>query len=141
MNTDDGHGHNGHLLTEPGGISHNPEKFPEKTLNIVDLSKTGPEKKQIATVAWMVIIGDGLHNFIDGLAIGVSCSTSVLSGLATSLAICCEELPHELGKLHKQYQKGVVFLYFVQLLSFCISDSQTYSCCQTFVSFSQMYTH
>ena len=56
-----------------------------------------PEKKQIATVAWMIILGDGLHNFIDGLAIGVSCSTSVLSGLSVSLAIVCEELPHELG--------------------------------------------
>ena len=91
--------HSHHLSSaEPGGITHVPETFllsvDEKKPNGVGVTQ---EKKQIATVAWMIIIGDGLHNFIDGLAIGVSCSTSVLSGLSTSLAICCEELPHELG--------------------------------------------
>ena len=55
------------------------------------------EKKKVAPVAWMIIIGDGLHNFIDGLAIGASFSGSTLVGISTSLAIFCEELPHELG--------------------------------------------
>ncbi|CAB3994364.1 zinc transporter ZIP14-like, partial [Paramuricea clavata] len=94
--TNDAHGHSHHLPTESGGLSHVPETFPEiteeKKLNVL-------QKKKIATVAWMIVIGDGLHNFIDGLAIGASCSTSVLSGLSTSLAICCEELPHELGDI------------------------------------------
>ena len=31
----------------------------------------GPLPSSIAAVAWMVIMGDGLHNFSDGLAIGV----------------------------------------------------------------------
>ena len=57
------------------------------------------EKRVIATVAWMIIVGDGLHNFIDGLAIGASFSGSVFSGISTSLAVICEELPHELGKV------------------------------------------
>ena len=55
-------------------------------------------KKKIAPVAWMIIIGDGLHNFIDGLAIGASFSSSTLVGVSTALAIFCEELPHELGE-------------------------------------------
>ena len=57
------------------------------------------KKPVIATVAWMIIIGDGLHNFIDGLAIGASFSGSVVIGISTSLAVICEELPHELGKV------------------------------------------
>ena len=58
------------------------------------------KKRKVAPVAWMIIIGDGLHNFIDGLAIGASYSSSTYVGLSTSLAIFCEELPHELGKNH-----------------------------------------
>lgn len=51
----------------------------------------------IKTVAWMITLSDGLHNFIDGLAIGASFTVSVLTGFSTSTAIVCEEFPHELG--------------------------------------------
>ena len=30
----------------------------------------GPLPSSVSSVAWMVIMGDGLHNFSDGLAIG-----------------------------------------------------------------------
>lgn len=53
----------------------------------------------IATVAWMIIFGDGLHNLIDGISIGASFSESILSGLSVSMAVLCEEFPHELGIL------------------------------------------
>ena len=52
----------------------------------------------MAPVAWMIIFGDGLHNFIDGVSIGAAFTESILAGVSVSLAIFCEELPHELGK-------------------------------------------
>lgn len=57
------------------------------------------EKKDsaIKTVAWMIVFGDGLHNFIDGISIGAAFSESLLSGLSVSLAVLAEEFPHELG--------------------------------------------
>ncbi|XP_015920204.1 metal cation symporter ZIP14 [Parasteatoda tepidariorum] len=51
----------------------------------------------IGTVAWMIIFGDGLHNFIDGLSIGAAFSESILAGVSISVAVICEEFPHELG--------------------------------------------
>ncbi|XP_061696446.1 zinc transporter ZIP6 isoform X2 [Syngnathoides biaculeatus] len=55
------------------------------------------QRAGVATLAWMVIMGDGLHNFSDGLAIGAAFSEGLSSGLSTSVAVFCHELPHELG--------------------------------------------
>lgn len=51
----------------------------------------------ISSVAWMIIIGDGIHNFIDGVSIGAGFTKSNLTGISISLAIIFEEFPHELG--------------------------------------------
>lgn len=52
----------------------------------------------VAAVAWMVILGDGIHNFSDGLAIGAAFASSVTGGVSTSVAVLCHELPHEIGE-------------------------------------------
>uniref|UniRef100_A0A0K0DJ74 Solute carrier family 39 (Zinc transporter), member 14 n=1 Tax=Angiostrongylus cantonensis TaxID=6313 RepID=A0A0K0DJ74_ANGCA len=51
----------------------------------------------IAAVAWMIVFGDGFHNFIDGISIGASFAESIRAGLSVSLAVLAEEFPHELG--------------------------------------------
>uniref|UniRef100_A0A0N4UK30 Zinc transporter ZIP8 n=1 Tax=Dracunculus medinensis TaxID=318479 RepID=A0A0N4UK30_DRAME len=51
----------------------------------------------IKTVAWMIIFGDGLHNFIDGVSIGAAFNESLISGFSVSVAVFAEEFPHELG--------------------------------------------
>ncbi|XP_075036039.1 zinc transporter ZIP10 [Mixophyes fleayi] len=57
-----------------------------------DMKDTG-----ISSIAWMVIMGDGMHNFSDGLAIGAAFSAGLTGGISTSVAVFCHELPHELG--------------------------------------------
>uniref|UniRef100_A0A915KEY8 Uncharacterized protein n=1 Tax=Romanomermis culicivorax TaxID=13658 RepID=A0A915KEY8_ROMCU len=86
--------------------------------SIVD-PETGNPRSIIATVAWMIIFGDGLHNFIDGLSIGASFSTNILSGISISVAVLCEEFPHELGDVAILVASGMTMrqALFYNLLS------------------------
>ncbi|KAJ1526667.1 hypothetical protein ONE63_008249 [Megalurothrips usitatus] len=51
----------------------------------------------LSSVAWMVVMGDGLHNFTDGMAIGAAFAANIPGGFSTAVAVFCHELPHELG--------------------------------------------
>uniref|UniRef100_A0A8D0RDB8 Metal cation symporter ZIP14 n=1 Tax=Sus scrofa TaxID=9823 RepID=A0A8D0RDB8_PIG len=81
------------------------EKVIVGSLSVQDLQASqsacywlkGIRYSDIGTLAWMITLSDGLHNFIDGLAIGASFTVSVFQGISTSVAILCEEFPHELG--------------------------------------------
>jgi len=77
--------------------------------------------RPIATVAWMVIFGDGIHNFIDGLAIGAAFVTGTVTGISTSIAVICEELPHELGDFAILLNAGMTWkqALFYNFLSAC----------------------
>merc|ERR1719427_2434782 len=63
--------------------------------------------ESISSVAWMVILGDGIHNLADGLAIGAAFANGNLSGMSTSLAVLCHELPHEIGDFAMLLKAGM----------------------------------
>ncbi|VUZ57223.1 unnamed protein product [Hymenolepis diminuta] len=52
---------------------------------------------EIKPVAWMILLGDSVHNFMDGMAIAAGFTQSPSIGLTLSLCVLLEELPHELG--------------------------------------------
>ncbi|VDD95291.1 unnamed protein product [Enterobius vermicularis] len=84
------------LTTKP-----NESAFSDPSLSVPPQrerkSSTTSRRSHIASVAWLVVFGDGLHNFIDGLSIGAAFSESLLDGISISIAVLCEEVPHELG--------------------------------------------
>jgi len=54
-------------------------------------------KCDVHAFTYLNLIGDGFHNFIDGLVIAASFITSVPLGIATSIAVASHEIPQEIG--------------------------------------------
>lgn len=63
----------------------------------------------------MSIIGESMHNFIDGIIIAASFLASVPVGIATTLAVVFHEIPHEIGNfavlLHSGFSKKRALLF------------------------------
>lgn len=53
----------------------------------------------LKSLAYTNLIGDGLHNFIDGMIIAGAYLVSFPLGLATTLAVVFHEIPQEIGDL------------------------------------------
>lgn len=45
----------------------------------------------------LILIGDGLHNFVDGILIAAAFMTDIRLGVVTSLAVAAHEIPQEVG--------------------------------------------
>lgn len=90
-------------------VDMTPSKPTEevKELNkMLDDSKIN-KKSTLSPVAFMVVLGDGLHNLTDGMAIGAAFGMDPITGMATAFAVLCHELPHELGDFALLLQTGV----------------------------------
>jgi len=55
------------------------------------------ETCQVHSFAYLNLIGDGVHNFVDGAVISANFLTSYPLGIATTLAVLFHEIPQELG--------------------------------------------
>jgi zinc and cadmium transporter len=66
-------------------------------------------------IGWMNLIGDGFHNFIDGMLIAAAWLLSPEAGLATTIAVLLHEIPQEFGDfgvlLHAGFSAKRAILY------------------------------
>lgn len=53
--------------------------------------------EQIAPFAWTNLVGDGLHNFVDGALLAAAYIADIRLGVATTIAVAAHEIPQELG--------------------------------------------
>ncbi len=72
------------------------------------------EKGHVHPFAYINLVGDGMHNFLDGVIIGVSYIVSFPAGLATTIAVVLHEIPQEIGDfailIHGGFSKGKALL-------------------------------
>lgn len=64
-----------------------------------------PDEK--STVVPLIVVGDILHNFIDGVAMAGTFLVSIPLGIVTSLAVAAHEIPQEIGDFGLMLHKGV----------------------------------
>ncbi|MCK5640650.1 MAG: ZIP family metal transporter [Gammaproteobacteria bacterium] len=65
----------------------------------------------------LVLIGDGLHNFVDGILIAAAFMVDVELGIVTALAVAAHEIPQEVGDfailLQSGFSRGRAFFFNV----------------------------
>jgi zinc and cadmium transporter len=70
-----------------------------------------------AATGSLILLGDGLHNFIDGILIGAAFLTDIHLGIVTSLAVAAHEVPQEVGDfavlLHSGFSATRAFFFNV----------------------------
>lgn len=57
----------------------------------------GHDAHQAGKSGWMILVGDGLHNFTDGILIAAAFLADPQLGIVTGLAIIAHEIPQEIG--------------------------------------------
>lgn len=81
------------LLERGIGWFHHHEKF----------QKNGRTRQNV----WLIVIGDTLHNFIDGLTIGAAFLISPATGIVAAIATAAHEIPQEVGDFGLMLEKGM----------------------------------
>lgn len=73
------------------------------------------KNEALKPVVPLIVFGDGVHNFIDGVVIAATFMVDIRLGMITTLAIIAHELPQEIGDfgllLHNGVSKMKAFIY------------------------------
>jgi zinc and cadmium transporter len=69
-------------------------------------SASSASKAPVAPVGWLNLIADGVHNFVDGLAIAAAFLTQRRNGIITTVAVWLHELPQEISDYLVLVQAG-----------------------------------
>jgi len=57
----------------------------------------GHDRREAGAAGWTILVGDGMHNFTDGILIAAAFLANPHLGILTGLAIIVHEIPQEIG--------------------------------------------
>jgi zinc and cadmium transporter len=57
----------------------------------------GHDAREAGKAGWMILLGDGMHNFTDGILIAAAFLANPELGIVTAMAIVAHEIPQEIG--------------------------------------------
>lgn len=64
-------------------------------------------KKESKSTIPLIIIGDTMHNFIDGIVIAATFMVNIPLGIVTTIAVAAHEIPQEIGDFGLMLHKGL----------------------------------
>jgi zinc and cadmium transporter len=71
-----------------------------------DRCETHSEEHFHQPAGTLIVVGDGIHNFVDGILIAAAFLTDIQLGIITSLAVAAHEIPQEVGDFAILLQSG-----------------------------------
>jgi zinc and cadmium transporter len=80
------------------------------------------QNQPVKPLGKLILVGDGVHNFVDGVVIAASYSISLPLGIATTIAVLLHEIPQEISDfallLHAGYTRARAALWnFISALT------------------------
>lgn len=87
-----------------------------------EIKLTEKQGGNIKPVGILILVSDGVHNFIDGIIIGATYLISIEVGIATTIAVILHEIPQEISDfgilLHAGFSKAkALFLNFLSAIT------------------------
>lgn len=80
----------------------------EKGLLVYHCHETGScDVHRLTASRWLIIVGDGAHNFLDGVIIATAFLTGWQTGIVVTLAVIAHEIPQEIGDFSILLQSGL----------------------------------
>lgn len=75
----------------------------------------GHDREEAGAGGWLILVGDSVHNFADGILIAAAFLADTRLGWMTAVAIAAHEIPQEVGDfivlLNAGYSRARAFLY------------------------------
>uniref|UniRef100_A0A8R1UE59 Tag-140 protein n=1 Tax=Pristionchus pacificus TaxID=54126 RepID=A0A8R1UE59_PRIPA len=94
------HHHNGHCntLAVPDGKKKEDDEV-SISVQVVEKRVVDPKDLEIASIAYIIIIGSSMNNFLDGMSMGAAFADSLLRGVSIGISSFSQQFPQEVGTL------------------------------------------